>query len=77
MKGGVRFPVSTPLSDNQVIISLLCVRPRRCRRNVKEVSKVVEETQNNVSVFSFHTFSVSLCIFGFTAILSKPSLASF
>ena len=60
MKGGVRFPVSTPLSDNQVIISLLCVRPRRCRRNVKDVSKIVEVTQNNVSVFSLHVLSFSL-----------------
>ena len=51
-------------------ISLLGVRPRRCRRNVKEISKTVEETHNNVRLFSVSMCSPFLCVFGFTAIVA-------
>ena len=30
-EGGVRLPVSAPLSDNQMTVSFLGMRPRKCR----------------------------------------------
>lgn len=65
MKCRVGLPVLYLLSDNQMTISFLGVRPRRYRRNVKEVSKIVEETQDKLYVFN----SVSVC-FGFIAIVT-------